>query len=108
MNHDPQQKGRLRVATFPSFRAIFDFVDFCHSAIHASLMALAAPEVFASSWARKIFFVGAQIPSLKLTLQRYGAVIAVLESIRKFFDHCHDCHDCHLSLSVWRVVKNFI
>ena len=34
-------------------------------------------------WARKIFLVGAQISSLKLTLQRYDAVIAVLESCRK-------------------------
>ena len=46
-----------------------DFVDFCHdSAIHASLMALAAPEVFAPPWARKFFLVGARISSLKLPL----------------------------------------
>ena len=30
-------------------------------------------------WARKIFLVGAQISSLKLTLQRYGILIAVHE-----------------------------
>ena len=88
----------------------FDFVDFCHdSAIHASLMALAAPEVLAPPWARKYFLVGAQISSLKLTLQRYGAAIAVLECRRKkimlfrlFFEvqttrvvtsvMCHECH----------------
>ena len=80
----------------------FDFVDFCHdSAIHASLMALAAPEVLAPPWARKFFLVGAQISSLKLTLQRYSAAIAVHESCpqkKSFFSRvvtsvmCHECH----------------
>jgi hypothetical protein len=47
-------------------RAYLTIVDFCHdSAIHASLMALAAPEVSSFflplPWARKISLVGAQI-----------------------------------------------
>ena len=41
---------------------------------------------FAPPWARNFFLVGAQISSLKLTLQRYGAAIAVHESCRKKID----------------------
>ena len=37
-------------------------------------------DFFAPPWARNFFLVGAQISSLKLTLQRYDAAIAVHES----------------------------
>ena len=40
-------------------------------------------DFLAPPWARKFFLVGAQISSLKLTLQRYDAAIAVLECRRK-------------------------
>ena len=33
-------------------------------------------------WARKFFLVGAYISSLKLTMQRYGIMVAVLEFFR--------------------------
>ena len=60
-------------------------------------------DFLAPPWARKYFLVGAQVSSLKLTLQRYDAAIAVLESCRKkkkiFFKSGHECHVSRVSLS---------
>ena len=36
----------------------------------------------APPWARKFLLVGAYISSLKLTMQRYGIMVAVLEFFR--------------------------
>ena len=44
------------------------------------LSCLISSNFLAPPWARKFFLVGARISSLKLTLQRYGAAIAVHES----------------------------
>ena len=47
------------------------------------LSRLISIEISPPPWARKFFLVGAQISSLKLTLQRYDITIAVLECRRK-------------------------
>jgi hypothetical protein len=67
------------------------------------LSCLISSDFLAPPWARIFFLVGARISSLKLTLQRYDAAIAVLESCPQkkidFFKSGHECHVSRVSLS---------
>ena len=71
------------------------------------LSCLISSDFLAPPWARKFFLVGARISSLKLTMQRYDAAIAVHESCRKknrfFFKSGHECHVSRVSLSALRL-----